>query len=54
MIGPIAVIVFMVVMFPVGLFLSAAVLSALFGEFGTRAAEAEHEGSELVELSLRR
>ncbi len=54
MIGPIAVIVFMVAVFPVGFFLSGAVLSALFGEFGTRTAEAEHEGSELVELSLRR
>jgi hypothetical protein len=53
MIGPILVLVFMVVLFPVGLSLSGALVAALHGEVGTRDAEARFEGSELLELSRR-
>ena len=53
MIGAIALIVFMVAVFPIGFFLSGAVLSAVFGELCTRDAEASHDGSELLELSRR-
>jgi hypothetical protein len=53
MIGPLLVIAFMVLVFPVGLSLSGAVVAALHGHFATTDAEERFEGSELLELSKR-
>lgn len=51
MIGPIILIVLMVTVFPVGLFLSGAVVAALHGWVGTEDAKARFEGSELLAIS---
>jgi hypothetical protein len=51
--GPALVIIFMALLFPIGISLSGAIAAALHGEIGTRDAEARHDGSELVELSRR-
>ena len=53
MIGAIALIAFMVLVFPVGFFLSAALVAAAHGWFLTDDAEKRFEGSELVPLSKR-
>lgn len=50
MTGAILVIVFMVVVFPIGLFLSGALIAALFGWRHVDEARALHEGSELLDL----
>jgi len=52
-IGPILLIAGMVLVFPVGFFLSGAVGAALHGQLATIDAEARFEGSELLELSKR-
>jgi hypothetical protein len=49
--GPALVIIFMAVLFPVGLALSGAVAAALHGQLATIDAEQRFEGSELLELS---
>ncbi len=51
MIGSLVLIVAMLVVFPVGLFLSGAVVAAVHGWLATEDAKARHEGSELLELS---
>jgi hypothetical protein len=51
MIGPILLTVFLLVLFPIGISVSGAVVAALHGMLGTKDAEARHEGSELVALS---
>ncbi len=51
MIGAIALIAFMVAIFPVGFFLSGALVAAAHGWFLTDDAEKRFEGSELVPLS---
>jgi hypothetical protein len=50
MLGAIALIVFMVLMFPVGFLLTCAAVSALHGMLLTDDAEKRHEGSELLTL----
>ena len=51
MIGALILIAAMVLIFPVGLFLSGAVVAGLHGILHTKDAEARFEGSELLELS---
>ena len=51
MIGAIALIVFMAVLFPVGFLMSGAVAAALHGWLLTDDAESRFEGSELLPLS---
>lgn len=51
MIGAVALIVFMVVVFPVGFLMSGALASALHGALLSADAEQRHEGSELIPLS---
>ena len=51
MIGPVAIVVFLLVLFPVGLLMSGAVASAILGFFLQKDGEERHEGSELVELN---
>ncbi len=51
MIAMIAVIVFMVVIFPIGFLLSGAVVAGLLGWLHTADAEERYEGSELLPLS---
>lgn len=51
MIGAFILIALMVLVFPVGMFLSGAVVAGLHGFLHTKDAEARFEGSELVELS---
>jgi hypothetical protein len=54
MIGPILIAVFLLVIFPIGLSLSGAIVAALHGNLGTQDAEARFEGHELLELSQRK
>lgn len=51
MLGAIALILFMVAIFPVGFFLTGAIASALHGVLLTKDAEERHEGSELIALN---
>jgi hypothetical protein len=51
MIGAIALIVFMVAIFPVGFFLSGAALSGVWGWLFSADADDRHEGSELIALN---
>jgi hypothetical protein len=51
MIGSILLALFILVLFPVGLSLSGAIVAALHGVLATKDAEARFEGSELLELS---
>ena len=53
MIGAIALIAFMVAIFPVGFFLSGALVAAAHGWFLTDDAEKRFVGSELLPLSKR-
>jgi len=50
-IGAIAIVVFLLILFPVGLLMSGAVASAILGFFLQKDGEERHEGSELVELN---
>jgi hypothetical protein len=50
MIGAIALVLFMVLLFPVGFFLTGAVASGLHGELLTKDAINRFEGSELLDL----
>ena len=50
MIGAIALVVFMVAIFPVGFFLTGALASGLHGELLTKDATDRFEGSELLDL----
>ena len=50
-VSALVLIVLMVTVFPVGLFLSGAVVAALHGHLQTADAEVRFEGSELLELS---
>ena len=50
MIGPIAIVVFLLVL-PVLILIASAVGAALFGNELTTDAEDRHEGSELVDLT---
>jgi hypothetical protein len=49
--GAVALIVFMVAVFPVGFFLTGALASALHGVLLSNDADARHEGSELIDLN---
>jgi hypothetical protein len=51
MIGPILLSLFILVLFPVGISLSGAIVAAVHGLLATKDAEARFEGSELLELS---
>lgn len=51
MIGAVLVVVFIVIVFPLSIMMSGAVLSAVLGTTATRQVEGDHEGSELIELS---
>jgi hypothetical protein len=51
MIGPILIAVFLLVLFPIGISVSGAIVAALHGTLGSKDAEARFEGSELLELS---
>lgn len=51
MLGAIALIVFMVAIFPVGFFLTGAIASALHGVMFSNYVEDAHEGSELIALN---
>lgn len=51
MIGVVAILVFLVVLFPVGFFMTGALASGLHGWLLSKDAEVRHEGSELIELS---
>jgi len=50
-IGAIAMVVFLLVLFPVGLLMSGAGLSAILGFFLQKDGEERHEGSELIDLN---
>jgi hypothetical protein len=50
-IGPVAIVVLLLLLYPAGLFASGAVVSALFGYFSQKDAEERHHGSELIELN---
>ncbi len=51
MIGPILLSIFILVLFPVGISLSGAVVAALHGQLSSKDAEARYEGTEILELS---
>ena len=51
--GPALLIVLMVTVFPVGLFLTGAVVSGLHGWWFTDQAEKKHAGSEMLEASTK-
>ena len=51
MIGAIAIVIFLLILFPVGLLMSGAVISGILGFFLQKDGEERHEGSELVELN---
>lgn len=51
MIGAIAIVVFLLILFPVGLLMSGAGLSAVLGFFLQKDGEERHEGSELIDLN---
>ena len=51
MIGAIAIVVFLLVLFPVALLMSGAGLSAILGFFLQKDGEERHEGSELIDLN---
>jgi glycerol-3-phosphate acyltransferase PlsY len=51
MLGQILLIVFMIAIFPVGFFLSGALLSGVWGSLFSKDADQRHEGSELIELN---
>jgi hypothetical protein len=50
-IGAVAIIIFLLVLFPVGFLMTGAGISALLGFFLQKDGEERHEGSELVELN---
>ena len=52
MIGPVLIVVTLLVAIPVGVLMAGAVLAATLGWFLRSNAEAEHEGSELVDLNV--
>jgi hypothetical protein len=52
MIGPVAIVIVLVVMIPVGVLVSGAVASALLGYFLKEEAETTHEGSELIATNV--
>ena len=52
MIGPIAIVIVLVVMIPVGVLVSGAVASGLLGYFLKEEAETTHEGSELIATNV--
>lgn len=49
--GPILIAIVIVIVIPVGLLMSGAVLSAVLGWFLRDDAESRYEGSELVDLN---
>ena len=51
--GPVILIVLMVTVFPIGLFLTGAVVSGIHGWWFTSQAEKLHAGSEMLEASKR-
>ena len=51
MIGALVLVFLMLSVFPIGLFLSGAIVAALHGTLQTTDAEARFEGSELLALS---
>lgn len=51
MLGAIALIVFMVAIFPVGFFLTGAIVSAVHGSLFSSYVDEAHEGSELISLN---
>jgi hypothetical protein len=54
MIGPILLTIFLLVLFPIGISLSGAIVAALHGTLGTKDAEARFEGTELLEISRKK
>lgn len=51
MLGVIALVVFMIAVFPVGFFLTGAIASALHGSLFSSYVDEAHEGSELIALN---
>jgi hypothetical protein len=51
MLGPIIIVVVLLVAIPVGTLIAGAVIAAALGEMLHTNGEAEHAGSELVELN---
>jgi hypothetical protein len=49
--GPVLLIIFMVALFPVGFFLTGALVSAAWGWLFSVDADQRHEGSELISLN---
>jgi hypothetical protein len=54
MIGPILLTIFLLVLFPIGISLSGAIVAALHGTLFTKDAEARFEGTELLEISRKK
>jgi hypothetical protein len=50
-IGAIAIVVFLLILFPVGLLMSGAAASAIMGFFLQTDGEERHAGSELIDLN---
>ena len=51
MVGGIILTVVLVVLMPVGIMMSGTILAALLGETTKNSVDADHEGSELLEIS---
>jgi hypothetical protein len=49
--GPALLIIFMVALFPVGFFLTGAIVSGIWGWLFSADADKRHEGSELITLN---
>jgi FlaG/FlaF family flagellin (archaellin) len=50
MLGGIAIIIFVVLLIPVGVLMTGAVASAVLGEVLHREGKSRHEGSELLDI----
>ena len=51
MLGAVLLIIFMVAIFPIGFFLSGALLSGVWGTLFSKDADQRNEGSELITLN---
>ena len=51
MVGGIIIVVLLLVVFPVAVMMSMALVAALLGATAKNAVDADHEGSELLEIS---
>lgn len=51
MVGGIIIVVLLLLVFPVAIMMSGAIFAALIGSTAKTAVDAEHDGSELLEVS---